>query len=296
MEVTVADTGWLAERFQENRSHLRSVAYRMLGSVSEADDAVQEAWLRLSRSNADTIENLSGWLTTVVARVCLDVLRSRTSKHEESLDVSHEEPASKDKHLPNPENEVLMAESVGLALLVVLDRLSPAERIAFVLHDIFDVPFEEIGKTLGHSTDSARQLASRARRRVRGAEAPTASHEQRNIVDKFLSALRRGDVEELLTVLDPDLTVRVDGSAGGTGAPKEVHGAETWARGAVRFAHLIVAPQLALVDGRLGVLLAPGGKLSRAMRLTFSEGRITEIEIIADPERLNALDLNVVAN
>jgi RNA polymerase sigma factor (sigma-70 family) len=289
----MADTTWLAERFQENRSHLRSVAYRMLGSVSEADDAVQETWLRLSRSEADTIENLSGWLTTVVARVCLDVLRSRSSKREETLDASHEEPISKDQHIPNPENEVLMAESVGLALLVVLDRLSPAERIAFVLHDIFDVSFEEIGKTLGHSTDSARQLASRARRRVRGADAPTTSHEQRDIVDKFLGALRRGDVEELLTVLDPDLTVRVDASAGRPGAPKEVHGAENWARGAVKFAHLIVAPQLALVDGRLGVLLAPGGKLSRAMRLTFRDDRITEIEIIADPEHLKSLDLSV---
>jgi RNA polymerase sigma factor (sigma-70 family) len=289
----MADTTWLAERFQENRSHLRSVAYRMLGSVSEADDAVQETWLRLSRSEADTIENLSGWLTTVVARVCLDVLRSRSSKHEEALEASHEEPISKDQSIPDPENEVLMAESVGLALLVVLDRLSPAERIAFVLHDIFDVSFEEIGKTLGHSTDSARQLASRARRRVRGADAPTTSHEQRDIVDKFLGALRRGDVEELLTVLDPDLTVRVDASAGRPGAPKEVHGAENWARGAVKFAHLIVAPQLALVDGRLGVLLAPGGKLSRAMRLTFRDDRITEIEIIADPEHLKSLDLSV---
>ena len=289
----MADTTWLAEQFQENRSHLRSVAYRMLGSVSEADDAVQETWLRLSRSDADTIENLSGWLTTVVARVCLDVLRSRSSKHEEALDASHDEPISKDQHIPDPENEVIMAESVGLALLVVLDRLSPAERIAFVLHDIFDVSFEEIGKTLGHSTDSARQLASRARRRVRGADAPTTSHEQRDIVEKFLGALRRGDVEELLTVLDPDLTVRVDGSAGRPGAPKEVHGAENWARGAVKFAHLIVAPQLALVDGRLGVLLAPGGKLSRAMRLTFRDDRITEIEIIADPEHLKSLDLSV---
>jgi RNA polymerase sigma factor (sigma-70 family) len=265
----------------------------MLGSVSEADDAVQETWLRLSRSEADTIENLSGWLTTVVARVCLDVLRSRSSKHEEALEASHEEPISKDQSIPDPENEVLMAESVGLALLVVLDRLSPAERIAFVLHDIFDVSFEEIGKTLGHSTDSARQLASRARRRVRGADAPTTSHEQRDIVEKFLGALRRGDVEELLTVLDPDLTVRVDASAGRPGAPKEVRGAENWARGAVKFAHLIVAPQLALVDGRLGVLLAPGGKLSRAMRLTFREDRITEIEIIADPEHLKSLDLSV---
>jgi RNA polymerase sigma-70 factor (ECF subfamily) len=186
-----------------------------------------------------------------------------------------------------------MAESVGLALLVVLDRLSPAERIAFVLHDIFDVSFEEIGKTLGHSTDSARQLASRARRRVRGADAPTTSREQRDIVEKFLGALRRGDVEELLTVLDPDLTVRVDASAGRAGGPKEVHGAENWARGAVKFAHLIVAPQLALVDGRLGVLLAPGGKLSRAMRLKFRDDRITEIEIIADPEHLKSLDLSV---
>jgi RNA polymerase sigma-70 factor (ECF subfamily) len=266
----------------------------MLGSVSEADDAVQETWLRLSRSDAATIENLSGWLTTVVARVCLDVLRSRSSKHEETLDASHDEPISKAQRNPDPENEAIMAESVGLALLVVLDRLGPAERIAFVLHDIFDISFEEIGKTLGHSTDSARQLASRARRRVRGADAPSTSHDQRDIVEKFLGALRRGDVEELLSVLDPDLTVRVDGSAGARpGAPKEVHGAENWARGAVKFAHLIVAPQLALVDGRLGVLLAPGGKLSRAMRLTFRDDRIAEIEIIADPEHLKSLDLSV---
>jgi RNA polymerase sigma factor (sigma-70 family) len=290
----MADSNWLAERFQENRSHLRSVAYRMLGSVSEAEDAVQEAWIRLSRSDSGDIENLSGWLTTVVARVCLDQLRRRSSKKEESLETLPEVSASV-KGPSNPEQEALMADSVGLALLVVLDRLNPPERIAFVLHDLFGFSFEEIGRTLERSPDSARQLASRARRRVRGVDQkPTATDEQRELLNKLLTALRSGNVEELLTVLDPDLTVRLGEGAGALGGPREVHGAENWARGAVAFSRFAVAIRPALVDGRPGWVLAPGGKLSRAIRFTFAGGKITEMEIFADPAALSQLELGVL--
>jgi RNA polymerase sigma-70 factor (ECF subfamily) len=292
--IQMADSSWLADRFQENRSHLRSVAYRMLGSVSEAEDAVQEAWIRLSRSDANNIENLAGWLTTVVARVCLDQLRRRSSKYEESIEDLPEISATS-KGPSNPEQEVLMADSVGLALLVVLDRLSPAERIAFVLHDLFGFSFEEIGRTLERSPTSARQLASRARRRVRGVDhKPTVSEGQRELLDKFLAALSRGNVEELLTVLDPDLTVRVGKGAGRPGSPRELHGAETWARGAVAFSRVAATSRPALVDGRPGLVFAPGGRLSRALRFTFGDGKITEIEIFADPTELSKLDLGIL--
>jgi RNA polymerase sigma factor (sigma-70 family) len=291
---SMADSSWLADRFQENRSHLRSVAYRMLGSVSEAEDAVQEAWIRLSRSDANEIENLGGWLTIVVARVCLDQLRRRSSKQEESLEALPEISATS-KGPSNPEQEVLMADSVGLALLVVLDRLSPAERIAFVLHDLFGFSFEEIGRTLERSPASARQLASRARRRVRGGDQkPTASEEQRELLDKLLVALSSGNVEELLTVLDPDLTVRLGEGVGRLGGPREIHGAETWAKGAVAFSHVAALSRPALVDGRPGLVVAPGGRLSRVVRLTYGGGKITEIEVFADPAKLSELELGVL--
>src|SRR5215510_790805 len=216
---------WLAERFEEKRSHLRAVAYRMLGSVSEADDAVQEAWLRLSRSDDADIHNLKGWLTTVVARVCLDMLRSRKSRREEALDEQTAEPIINTGHGTDPEQEALLADSVGLAWLVILDTLAPAERVAFVLHDVFDLPFDEIAPIVDRTPDATRQLASRARRRVRAGEITSNSdlQGQRVIVDAFLAALRAGDFEGLLAVLDPDVVVRMD--AGAPGAPREFRGA-----------------------------------------------------------------------
>ena len=286
---------YLAGRFEEHRSHLRSVAYRMLGSSSDVDDAVQEAWLRLSRADAGGIDNLGGWLTTVVARVCLDMLRSRTSRREEPLTPQAPEPAATGAAGSSPERDALLADSVGLALLVVLDRLEPAERLAFVLHDMFAVPFEEIGPIVGRSATAARQLASRARRRVRGGATVSRPDfvRQREVVDAFIAALRGGDFEGLLAVLDPDLVVRAD-AAVTRGAPSEIRGAAAWAKGAVAYGHMVQLTRPALVDGAIGVVVAPRGKLVRALRFTIADGRITEIEIIGDPARLGELDLAII--
>jgi RNA polymerase sigma factor (sigma-70 family) len=282
---------YLAERFEEHRTHLRGVAYRMLGSVSEVDDAVQEAWLRLSRADSAQIDNLGGWLTTVVARVCLDMLRSRQSRREEAFPPDAPEPAVTGTRGSSPEQEALLADSVGLALLVVLDRLTPAERLAFVLHDMFDVPFEEIAPIVGRSAEAARQLASRARRRVRGGGSPDPDViRQREVVEAFLAALRAGDFEGLLAVLDPDLVVRADMP----GAPAEVHGAAIWARGAVAYGHMARGVQPALVNGAIGLVMAPRGRLSRALTFTIANGKITEIEVIGDPARLGELDVSIV--
>jgi len=287
---------WWAQQFEENRGHLRAVAYRMLGSASEADDAVQEAWLRLSRSDASAIENLGGWLTTVVARVCLDTLRSRSSRKEDALDVRVSEAAASRQVVSNPEQEVLLANSVGLALLVVLDRLTPAERIAFVLHDMFDLSFDEIASIVGRSPTAARQLASRARRRVQGAGRPSQVdlNQQRHVVDAFLAALRGGDFEGLLAVLDPEVVVRIDENAGAPGAPREIHGAQAWAKGAIAFAQLARSAQPMLVDGTVGLVWAPAGRLSRALRFTITSGKIVRADIIADPARLGALHLTAL--
>jgi len=283
---------YLAERFEEHRAHLRGVAYRMLGSLSEVDDAVQEAWLRLSRSDATDIENLGGWLTTVVARVCLDMLRSRQSRREDPLAADAPEPrATATQGGSSPEQEALLADSVGLALLVVLDRLTPAERLAFVLHDMFAVPFEEIAPIVGRTTEAARQLASRARRRVRGAAAPDADLvRQREVVDAFMGALRAGDFEGLMAVLDPDLVVRTDMA----GAPSEVRGAAAWARGAVAYGQLARLTRPALVDRTMGVVVAPLGRLVRALRFTVANGTITEIDVISNPARLRELEVSIV--
>jgi RNA polymerase sigma factor (sigma-70 family) len=288
----------LAERFEEHRTHLRAVAYRMLGSSSEVDDAVQEAWLRLSRANAaDTadaagIDNLGGWLTTVVARVCLDMLRSRQSRREEPFTSDAPEPAATGTRGSSPEQEALLADSVGLALLVVLDRLTPAERLAFVLHDMFAVPFEEIAPIVGRSAEAARQLASRARRRVRGAAAPDPDLvRQCEVVDAFLAALRGGDFEGLLAVLDPDLVVRTDMVP--SGAPAETRGAAVWAKQAVAFGHLAQLVRPALVNGAIGVVMAPRGRLARALTFRIANGKITEIEVIGDPARLGELDVSI---
>jgi RNA polymerase sigma-70 factor (ECF subfamily) len=286
---------YLAERFEENRTHLRAVAYRMLGSSSDVDDAVQEAWLRLSRADTAGIDNLGGWLTTVVARVCLDMLRSRKSRREESFTADVPEPVATGKSGSNPEHEALLADSVGLALLVVLDRLTPAERLAFVLHDMFAVPFEEIAPIVGRSAEATRQLASRARRRVRGSAAAPESDlvRQREVIDAFLAALRGGDFEGLLAVLDPDLVVRAD-AAVTSGAPTEVRGAAVWAKQAVAFGQLARIVRPALVNGSIGVVMAPRGRLVRALTFKISNGKITEIEVIGDPARLGELDLSIV--
>ncbi len=292
----MSEHDWLAAQFEQNRSHLRGVAYRMLGSLGEADDAVQEAWLRLNHSGAAGIENLGGWLTTVVARVCLDMLRSRASRREEALDTQVFEPSANSGGGTDPEREALLADSVGLALLVVLDRLTPAERLAFVLHDLFDVSFEEIAAILGRSAEAARQLASRARRRVRGVENVSSANltQQREVVGAFLTALRAGDFEGLLAVLDPDVVVRLDEAAGRPGAPREIRGARNWAAGAVAFSRMAKFVRLALVEGSVGLVWAPRGRLQRVLRFSFECGKIAQVEIIADPERLHELDLAVL--
>ena len=282
---------WLAERFEANRNRLRAVAYRMLGSTSEADDAVQEAWLRLSRSGTSGIDNLAGWLTTVVARVCLDMLRARKARREEPLEAHAPEQMSQAESV-DPEHEVLLAESVGLALLVVLETLAPAERVAFVLHDMFAVPFDEIAPIVGRSPAAARQLASRARRRVQGtAPVPDADPgRQREVVDAFLAASRGGDFDALLAVLDPDVVLRADPAAVRTGALREVRGATAVAN---TFSGRARAAQPALINGAVGLVWAPGGRPRVVFSVTMSRGKIVEIEMIADPERLRQLDLSI---
>lgn len=288
------EENWLAEQFENNRGHLRGVAYRMLGSLSEADDAVQETWLRLSRSDASNIQNLSGWLTTVVARICLDILRSRTARAEESLETDPASITSKPS-ARNPEQETLLADSVGVALLVVLDRLSPAERLAFVLHDVFAVPFEEIAAIIDRTPDAARQLASRARRRVQARESNPSANlpEQRKVVDAFLKALQSGDFEGLVAVLDPDVVVHIDEAAGRPGGPREIRGARNWAQGAVAFSQMARFGEAALIDGSVGVVFAPDAKLSRVLRFKFADGKIVQADIIAEPARLSELELAI---
>ncbi len=287
---------WLAERFEEHRTHLRAVAYRMLGSVSEADDAVQEAWLRLSRSDSREIENLGGWLTTVVGRVCLNMLRSRRTRREDPLEVHVPEPIVSREDGLDPEQEALLADSVGLALLVVLETLSPAERLAFVLHDMFAVPFDEIGPMVGRSPAAARQLASRARRRVQG-EAPAPDPDitrQREVVDAFFAAAREGDFDALVAVLHPDVVLRSDGGAARPGATHVVHGAEAVGRRAMTFARLSPFVRPALVNGAAGVVVAPRGRPFSVLAFTVRDGRIVAIDGLADPERLKELDLTVL--
>jgi RNA polymerase sigma-70 factor (ECF subfamily) len=279
---------FLAQRFEEHRSHLRAVAYRMLGSLSEADDAVQEAWLRLSRSETSGVENLGGWLTTVVGRVCLDMLRSRTSRRVvplgESLGTRVPEPLVSRAHGIDPEHETLLADSVGLALLVVLETLTPAERLALVLHDMFSVPFEEIAPIVGRSPTAARQLASRARRRVQGeAHVPDADLTlQREVVDAFLAAS-----------LDPDVVLRIDGGAVRAGLSREVRGARAVAEQTLTFSRLSPFVRPALVNGAAGVVVAPRGRLFSVMGFTIRGGKIVEVDILADPARLSRLDVSV---
>jgi RNA polymerase sigma factor (sigma-70 family) len=292
-KVTVTDTEWLAQRFEEQRPQLRAVAYRMLGSLSEAEDAVQEGWLRLARSDADAIDNLGAWLTTVVGRVCLDMLRSRRARREESLDIRVPDPivASIDGAL-DPEQEAVLADSVGLALLVVLDTLSPAERLAFVLHDMFAVPFAEIAPIVGRSVDATKMLASRARTRIRGsAPMPDADlARQREVVNAYLAAAREGDFEGLVRMLDPDVVLRADG--GETGFPSRyLRGAEAVASSAMSFRHLSAYGQAVLVNGGPGAIAIRDGEPLSLLGFTVVGDRIVEINILSDPERLRALDL-----
>ena len=291
----------LAERFEENRARLRAVAYRMLGSLSEADAAVQEAWLRLARSGTGGVENLGGWLTTVVARVCLDVLRSRRSRREEPLGeprvgVRVPDPIVSRGDGIDPEHEALLADGVGLALLVVLEKLSPAERLAFVLHDVFGVPFGEIAPIVGRTPAAARQLASRARRRVRG-EAPVTDADparQREVVEAFLAASREGDFGALLAVLDPDVVLRIDGGAVRAGLSREVRGARAVAEQTPTFSRLSPFVLPARVNGAAGVVVAPRGRPFAVMGFAVRQGKIAEIDVLADPARLRRLDLAVL--
>lgn len=287
------EKNFLADTFEATRPHLRRIAYRMLGSLNEADDAVQEAWLRLARSDADHIGNMGGWLTTVVARVCLDMLRGRKSRREDPMGPQVPEPAVGREGQLDSEYEAQMADSVGLALLVVLETLAPAERIAFVLHDMFDLPFEEIAPIVGRSTAAARQLASRARRRVRGADRTIDSEltAQQSIVDAFLAASRDGDFEGLLAVLDPDVVVRADDAAIRLGGRTELRGANAVAE---TFMGRAQAARTALVDGIIGAVVAPRGRLLLVLRITIANGKIAEIDTIADPARLGEFELAVI--
>jgi RNA polymerase sigma-70 factor (ECF subfamily) len=291
-----------AERFEEHRSHLRAVAYRMLGSLSEADDALQEAWLRVSRADTSGVENLAGWLTTIVARVCLNLLRTRERQREESLDV-HVDALVADAVVGpadgrDPEEEAVLADSVGVALLVVLDTLAPAERLSFVLHDMFAVPFDEIGPMLERSPAAVRQLASRARRRVKGASPlPEADLARRHrVVDAFLAATRGGNFDALVALLHPDVVLRADKAVIPTPEPVVVRGAHTVAKGAMAATGRAAFTGVALIDGTVGLAMAPRGRLSVVLAFTIADGLVTEIDVIAEPERLTGLEIAVLDN
>ncbi|MFD7442070.1 RNA polymerase sigma factor SigJ [Streptomyces sp. NPDC059909] len=291
------DNELLAERFEAHRSHLRSVAYRMLGSLAEAEDAVQEAWLRLSRSDTSDVENLGGWLTTVVGRVCLDMLRSRTSRREDPLDVHVPDPIVGSIEGTDPEHEAMVTDSVGLAMLVVLDTLAPAERLAFVLHDMFAVSFDEIAPIVGRTPATARQLASRARRRVGAAPVPDPDlARQREVVDAWVAATRGGEFDALLSLLDPDVVLRVDGGVLAAGATKLVRGAESVAGQALMYQRFAPYGRVALVNGLPGLVSLPEGKPTAVMSFTVSGGKVVQLDILADPERLRELDLSVLGD
>jgi RNA polymerase sigma-70 factor (ECF subfamily) len=313
-KVTVNSTDWPAADFEAQRAHLRSVAYRMLGSLNEADDAVQEAWLRLSRADTGDVRDLRAWLTTVVSRVCLDMLRSRASRREDSLDVHVPDPVVT-RVDDDPAEHAILADSVGIALLVVLDTLSPAERLAFVLHDVFAVPFEEIGPILDRSPAAAKQLASRARQRLRNAPAHPATSRgsasaatpggtasagtgdlarQWTVVDAFLAASREGDFEGLLAILDPDVVLRADAGAGPFGPSVVVRGAREVIAQAQRFAPLGRFARQVLVNGAPGFLVVRDGEPLALMAVTVQDGKVTEMDVLADPDRLAALDLTAV--
>jgi len=292
----MTECDWLAERFEQNRTRLRAVAYRMLGSFAEAEDAVQEAWLRASKADASSVDNISAWLTTIVARVCLNMLRSRRARHEEPMGVHVPDPVISSADGTSPEDEVLLADAVGIALQVVLDTLTPAERLAFVLHDMFGLSFDEIAQVVGRSPATARQLASRARRRVRGADvhAPDADiASQREVVEAFFAAAHRGDLHALVAVLDPDVVVRTDCGAAFAELSGVRRGAADVARQALAIANPAIPKLPVLVNGAAGVVAMLGGELGAVMAFTVSGGKVVEINAIIDPDRLRALDLSV---
>jgi RNA polymerase sigma-70 factor (ECF subfamily) len=294
--VTVPTPERLAEQFEAHRSHVRTVAYRMLGSASEAEDAVQEAWIRLSRTDVSGVENLRGWLTTVVARVCLDMLRTRASRREDPLDTHVPDPIIRSigREPEGPEADAMRADSVGLALLVVLEKLEPAERLAFVLHDVFGMTFEEIAPIVDRSVVATRQLASRARRRVQG-QAPTPDadlRQQRRVVDAFLAAAQKGDFEAVRGVLDPDIVLRADGGAV-KGMSRLVRGAQAVVAQAAAFSKINLSDQIVLVNGNVGVVTRlPDGRLFSVVAFTIANGKVVEMDILADPERLSRLDVS----
>jgi RNA polymerase sigma factor (sigma-70 family) len=291
--VTVKATDWQTQEFEQHRPHLRAVAYRMLGSLSDADDVVQEAWLRLNRSDTASVENMRGWLTTVVARLSLDELRARKARREDSTDAWRPEPIVSHRDGVDPEHQALLADSVGLALLVVLETLTPSERLAFVLHDMFAVPFDEIAPIVGRSPTATRQLASRARRRVQGAPIPDADLDrQREVADAFLAASRDGDFDSLLAVLDPKVVLRFRG-AGGAG-PAEIHGAPAVAEQTLKFAHLARFARPALVNGAVGFVVTPEGRPASIVGVIVQGEKIVEVDVIADPARLRELDLTIL--
>ena len=283
----MGENDWLAERFEEQRTHLRAVAYRMLGSQAEADDAVQDTWMRASGAETNEVENLGGWLTTIVARVCLNMLRSRNVRREESLEVHLPDPVISPVEEVGPESEALLADSVGLALLVVLDSLVPAERLAFVLHDMFELPFDEIAPMVGRSPTAARQLASRARRRVRGAEIPDSDiARQRTVVDAFFLAARSGDFDVLIALLHPDVILRVDSGPSRPAASTIVRGAAAVARQARLGANPAAVLHPALINGAAGVVITLDGRPHGVMAFTVVNDQVVELDIIADPERI----------
>jgi len=293
------ETEWQADRFEEDRAHLRSVAYRMLGSISEADDAVQDTWLRMSRAGASGVENIGGWLTTIVGRVSLNMLRSRNTRREESLDVRVPDPVIVPEGSLQPDEEALLADSVSLELLVVLDTLAPAERLAFVLHDMFALPFEEIAPMVGRSPAAARQLASRARRRVKGADVPAPDPDlarQRDVVDAFFLAARGGDFDALVALLDPDVVLRADGGTGRPAASRVIHGRAAVAGQALMFALPDAELRPALVNGAAGVVVTFAGQPVSVMGFTVAEGKVLEIDAIADPERVRRIAAAVLSD
>jgi RNA polymerase sigma-70 factor (ECF subfamily) len=289
---------WLAEAFEVERPHLQAVAYRLLGSLTEADDAVQEAWLHLSRSDVSTVKNLGGWLTTVVARISLNMLRSRKLRREEALEDSVLEPDPRASGVADPEQEALLADSVGLALLVVLEALSPAERLAFVLHDVFAVPFDEIAPIVERSEAATRQLASRARRRIRGGARVQDEHRaaSRDVVDAFLAASRDGNFEGLFALLDPDIVYQADYGLALAGKSQVIRGAADVVKQARVFMRLVRFAQPALVNGAVGIVVAPYGRLRYVAHFTITGGKIAEINVIADPTRLSQLHLSILSD
>jgi RNA polymerase sigma-70 factor (ECF subfamily) len=290
--MTMDDREWLTDRFEQHQSHLRGVAYRMLGSVSEADDALQEAWFRIRDQDPRNIENMQAWLTTVVGRICLNMLRSRRARPEQLTEVHVPDPVVTISDSVDPEQEALVADSVGLALLVVLDALSPAERLAFVLHDVFGVPFADIANVLDRSEGAAQQLASRARRRVRGSPEPDSDlARQREVVDAFFAASRDGDFDALLTVLDPDIELRIDGGVLREEASLVLRGVDAVAAHTATYSKLYPFVRPAIVNGAAGAVVAPHGQLFSVMAFTVTNGKIAQIDALVDPERLAALDL-----